>query len=148
MSKFVEVLVDGLTVRGQVRSAGDTVQVPEGFLIQSKRKQVARWGHPKLHEISRDDHVNRGGQVLENDPVPPAGVVKEPAASEAQETPEDDSGGEVVEPAAPFEALFGLGVEDTLEAVRQFGEDELAQFVSHEIAGENRSGVLGPLGAE
>ena len=148
MSKFVEVLVEGLTVRGQVRSAGDTVQVPEGFLIQSKRKQVARWGHPKLHEISREDHLNRGGQVLENDPVPPAGVVKEPAASEAQETPEDEAVEESTEVVHTFSALDGLNVEDTLEAVRQFGEDELAQFVSHEIAGENRSGVLGPLGAE
>ncbi len=140
MSKFVEVLVDGLTVRGQVRRAGETVQVPGEFTMQSKRKQVSRWGHPKFHEISRADHLNRGGQVLENDPVVPK-------ASEAEETPEDASPDDSVEPAASFEALVGLNVEDTLVAVAEFGEEELAEFIVYETAGENRSGVLGPLGA-
>ncbi len=141
MSKFVEVLVDGLTVRGQVRSAGETVQVPGDFPMQSKRKQVKRWGHPKFHEISRDDFLNQGGQELENDPV-------EPKAPGVAETPEDASVESSVGGAHSFSALEGLNVEDTLTAVADFDEDELQTFVAYERDGDNRSGVLGPLGAE
>ncbi len=142
MSKFVEVLVTGLTVHGQVRKAGEFVQVPDGFAFQTKRKQVKRWGHPKFHEVTKTEFEAQGGKVLDIDDAP------ESDASEAPEKPEDASGGESDTTVDPFAALSGLDVQDTLSAVSGFAEDELASFIVHEKTGANRAGVLGPLGAE
>lgn len=142
MSKFVEVLVTGLTVRSHVRVAGEFVQVPDDFPIQGKRKQVKRWGHPKFHEVSRAEFLAQGGTELEIDDEP------ESEAPEGDETPEDAGSGDSAVVVDPFAALSGLNVEDTLNAVSAFGEDELSAFIVHEKTGENRAGVLGPLGAE
>lgn len=141
MSKFVEVMVDGLTVVGQVRMAGDVVQVPEKFPLTGKRKQVARWGHPKYREITREDFLTQGGQELENYPAP----TKTPEVPEAAENGSGDSS---VEPPDPFESFEGLSVEDTLKAAAALDEGELDAFIVHEKAGKNRSEVLGPLGVE
>lgn len=142
MSKFIEVLVTGLTVRSQVRVAGEFVQVPDDFPIQGKRKQVKRWGHPKFHEVTRAEFLAQGGTELEIDDAP---VTETP---EGDETPEDAGSDTETVPVDSFAALQGLNVEDTLKAVSEFGEEELSSFIVHEKTGENRAGVLGPLGAE
>ena len=142
MSKFVEVLVTGLTVHSQVRKAGEFVQVPDDFVIQSKRKQVKRWGHPKLHEVTKTEFEAQGGIVLDIDDAP------ESEAPKAPEKPKASTGGASDTTVDPFAALEGLDVQDTLSAVSQFGEDDLASFIVHEKNGANRAGVLGPLGAE
>ncbi len=143
MSKFVEVLVTGLTVASQVRMAGEFVQVPDSFEIQGKRKQVQRWGHPKYHEVTRREFLDQGGTELEIDEAT-APFTKTP---EAPETPQDDAGGDAGVPVTPFMAFDGLNVEDTLSLAAGLDEDALTAFISHEKNGENRSGVLGPLGA-
>lgn len=134
MAKFIEVLKTGLTVRNGVRRSGDRVQVPEDFPLISKKDQTKRWGAPRYREITRADFENVGGKVV-NDEAP----AEEPAV-EVDEAPAE------VVTENPFAVFDGLNVEDTLILAADFSDEELAAFVAYEAAGENRKGVLEPLG--
>jgi len=131
MTQFIEVLRTGMTVAGMVRRAGAQVQVSDAFKIESKKKQVKRWGQPRYREISRADFTSTGQQVLQNDPD---AVEAEPVA----EAPALEGS---------FAELDGLNVEDTLAAVATFGDEKLASFIEFEKATSNRVGVLGALEA-
>jgi hypothetical protein len=97
----------------------------------SKKEQTKKWGAPRYREITRADFEATGGKVLGEEEAP----VEEPVAEVFE-----------VEPAGKFEGLVGLNVEDTLQAVAGFDEEELAEFIVFEQANENRKGVLEPLG--
>ncbi len=141
MAKFIEVLKDGLTVQGVVRYAGERCQVRDVFPLKSKKNQTKKWGAPRYRQITEADFTGTGGEIVEDDAVAPvadpAGDAGEEAAAEATE---------VVTPEDKFAGVAGLNVEDTLLAVSGFSEEDLAEFIAFEQAGQARSGVLEPLG--
>lgn len=131
MAKYIEVLRDGLTVKGRVQPSGARVQVPEDFPIMKKKDQVARWGQPRYRQITQSDFEGVGGVVV---PDPPA-----------DEAPQGEEEEVAVQPFAAFE---GLNVEDTLALAAELPDDQLSAFITFETEGENRKSVLEPLGVE
>lgn len=129
---FVEVLVDGLTVGGKVRMAGEAVSDPALEPV-SKTEQVKKWGQPRYKEISEKEFNERGGSVAEVAPemVPPEPSAEQVAGSENE-----------------FTSLADLNVDDTLSAVAEFDDEKTARFIEFEKSGAARKGVLGPLGVE
>jgi len=128
--QFIEVLRDGLTVSGTVRRAGDRVQTRSGFKGMGKKAQTKRWGSPRYREITRADFEAVGGEVQETE------VTEAPESAEVAPVEVEDK----------FASLADLNIEDTLMAVSEFSEGELAEFVAYEVRGQNRKGVLEPLG--
>lgn len=130
MAKFVEALVDGLTVQGRVLRAGQRSQVRDEFPMQSKRDQTKRWGAPRYREISRSDYESAGGSVIVEE------IEEKPVITE--DNPPVDGG--------PFAEFDGLNVEDTLAKAAELDESEIAAFIVHEQEGANRKSVLAALG--
>ena len=134
MAKFIEVLQDGLTVERKVCRAGQRLQVTSAFDIKSKKAQAKRWGAPRYREITKADYEGVGGVVVAEEEV-----VEAPEVAEAPEPVE-------VAPESEFEALEGLNVQDTLEAVSGFSDEQTEAFIRFEKEGQNRSSVLNALG--
>lgn len=131
---FVEVLVDGLTVGGRVRMAGEVVRAP-AFEPMSKSDQVKKWGQPRYKEISEKEFNERGGTdevALPVELTPPEPPAKEPEAPVAGE----------------FDEMVEFDVDATLDAAASFDDEKVARFVEWEKANKNRKTVLEPLGVE
>lgn len=137
MAQFVEVLRTGLTMRSQVRRAGDRVQLTYEFNLLSKKAQVQKWGAPRYRKITREDFEGGGGKVLHNDPNP---------APEVPEVPEVATGEKVETPSNPFAAFEDKNVEETLALAAELSESDLEAFIAYEQEGAGRVGVLMALG--
>ncbi len=149
MSKFIEVLKDGLTVQGKVCMAGERRQVRDDFPLKGKKAQAKMWGAPRYRAITRADFEGTGGKIIDDEPAAPEGsdddrvslddhVLAAAAGDEGTtETTEDK-----------FASFAELNVEDTLQAAAGLSEDDLAEFIVHEQAGEARKTVLESLGVE
>ena len=151
MSQYVQILRTGLSMRGAVRREGDLVMVDDGFPLQSKRRQVKRWGHPKYREISHEEFIELGGK---SQALPSQLKALEDAVAAASE-PESGEPGADSEPEATlpgdqegeFDFLNGLNVDEILEMAATFDEETLSRFIVHEQGDQARRGVLEPLGA-
>lgn len=146
MAKFIEVLRDGLTVSGKVCQAGERVQVREDFPLVSKKKQSKR-GAPRYRQITEADFKGTGGEVAEEGSLltPAPEAVGQPVEGD-EDTTVEDIAVETITAEDKFAAVAGLNIEDTLFAVSAFSEDDLAEFIAYEQAGQARVGVLEPLG--
>ena len=148
MSKFIEALIDGLTIQGRVVRAGQRVQVRDSFPMASKKVQAQRWGAPRYRQVTREDFENVGGEVKQDDPSPDGGLTTAKAEAESPEAPAESP--EVTETTETTEDRFAafeeLNVEDTLQMASELSEEGLTAFIAWEQAGQARKGVLTPLG--
>ncbi len=142
MAKFIEALVNGLTIQGRVVRAGQRVQVRDSFPMASKKVQAQRWGAPRYRQVTREDFENVGGEVKFDDPSPDGGLTT--PKDETPETPEVTETTETTEDR--FAAFEALNVEDTLQMASELSEEGLTAFIAWEQAGQARKGVLTPLG--
>ncbi len=143
MAKYIEILKTGLTVARKVQVAGARVQVSDDFPIQSKKEQVARWGIPRYREITEEDFIDSGGVVKG---AIPAGMFITPAEVAAAQEPAEVPAEALVDEL--FAPLVGLNVDETLQAVATFDDEQMAKFILWEQSNQARVGVLRALEIE
>lgn len=130
--QYVEILADGITMRGSVRMAGQLVAVPDEVPLQAKSKQVERWGSPRYKKISKAEFEDRGGSEDPGGaPEFTTGVSRDRAAASGDE----------------FAILDGKNVEATLAIVADFDDAQTQRFIRWEQENANRKTVLEALGA-